>query len=70
MNKYRIKYRSVKFAHEARVFVIAENEFDDLSKSPIINAMNSGENIIVTPHVGGMTIEGQTKAYEWSINKL
>ena len=30
MNKYRIKYRSDKFAHEARVFVIAENEFDDL----------------------------------------
>ena len=28
MNKYRIKYRSDKFAHEARVFVIAENEFE------------------------------------------
>jgi phosphoglycerate dehydrogenase-like enzyme len=32
--------------------------------------MNKGKNIIVTPHVGGMTIEGQTKAYKWSINKL
>ena len=32
--------------------------------------MNEGNNIIVTPHIGGMTIEGQTKAYEWSINKL
>tara|TARA_R110002020_G_scaffold17760_8_gene61979 strand:+ start:4429 stop:5352 length:924 start_codon:yes stop_codon:yes gene_type:complete len=49
---------------------VVENEFDDLTKSPIIKAMNEGENIIVTPHVGGMTIEGQTKAYEWSINKL
>ena len=49
---------------------VIENEFDDLTKSPIINAMNSGENIIVTPHVGGMTIEGQTKAYKWSIDKL
>ena len=49
---------------------VIENEFDDLAKSPIINAMNSGENIIVTPHVGGMTIEGQTKAYKYSINKL
>ena len=49
---------------------VIENEFDDLTKSPIIDAMNSGENIIVTPHIGGMTIEGQTKAYEWSINKL
>ena len=49
---------------------VIENEFDDLTKSPIIKAMNSGENIIVTPHIGGMTIEGQTKAYKWSINKL
>ena len=49
---------------------VVEDEFGDLTKSPIIKAMNDGENIIVTPHIGGMTIEGQTKAYEWSINKL
>lgn len=49
---------------------VIENEFDDLTKSPIIKAMNQGKNIIVTPHVGGMTIEGQTKAYTWAINKL
>lgn len=49
---------------------VIENEFDELSKSPIIKAMNEGKNIIVTPHIGGMTIEGQTKAYKWSINKL
>ena len=49
---------------------VIENEFDDLTKSPIIKAMNFGENIIITPHVGGMTIEGQTKAYKWSIDKL
>ncbi len=49
---------------------VVENEFDDLTKSPIIKAMSKGKNIIVTPHTGGMTIEGQTKAYKWSINKL
>ena len=49
---------------------VIENEFDDLTKSPIIKAMNEGKNIIITPHIGGMTIEGQTKAYKWSINKL
>ena len=49
---------------------VIENEFDDIKKSPIISAMNEGENIIVTPHVGGMKIEGQTKAYKWSIDKL
>ncbi len=49
---------------------VIENEFDDLTKSPIIKAMNNNQNIIVTPHVGGMTIEGQTKAYTWAVNKL
>ena len=49
---------------------VVDNEFDDLTKSPIIAAMNNDENIIVTPHTGGMTIEGQTKAYKWAINKL
>jgi D-3-phosphoglycerate dehydrogenase len=49
---------------------VLEHEFSDLTKSPILNTMNEGENIIITPHVGGMTIEGQQKAYEWSINKL
>ena len=49
---------------------VIENEFDDITKSPIIKAMNEGKNIIVTPHIGGMTIEGQTKAYTWAINKL
>ena len=49
---------------------VIEHEFDLQFLSPIIKAMNEGENIIVTPHVGGMTIEGQTKAYKWSINKL
>ena len=49
---------------------VIENEFDDITKSPIIKAMNEGKNIIVTPHIGGMTIEGQTKAYTWAVNKL
>ena len=49
---------------------VIENEFDDITKSPIIKAMNKGKNIIATPHIGGMTIEGQTKAYKWSINKI
>lgn len=49
---------------------VIENEFDDITKSPIIKAMNEGENIIITPHIGGMTIEGQTKAYKHSISKI
>lgn len=49
---------------------VIEDEFGDLNKSPIIKAINNGKNIIATPHIGGMTIEGQTKAYKWAINKL
>ena len=49
---------------------VVENEFDNLQSSPIIQAMNEGENIIVTPHTGGMTIEGQSRAYKWAIDKL
>ena len=32
--------------------------------------MRSTNKIIITPHIGGMTIEGQKKAYKWAINKL
>ena len=49
---------------------VIEDEFNDWIDSPIIDAMRRGLNIICTPHTGGMTIEGQTKAYKWSINKL
>tara|TARA_R110002012_G_scaffold321601_1_gene550073 strand:- start:2122 stop:3039 length:918 start_codon:yes stop_codon:yes gene_type:complete len=49
---------------------VIEDEFGSLERSPLIRAMNDGQNIIITPHVGGMTIEGQTKAYKWSIGKL
>lgn len=49
---------------------VVEDEFGTLFNSPIIKAMNEGLNILVTPHTGGMTIEGQTKAYTWAINKF
>ena len=49
---------------------VVEDEFGTLRNSPIIRGMKDGLNIIVTPHTGGMTIEGQTKAYTWAINKL
>jgi lactate dehydrogenase-like 2-hydroxyacid dehydrogenase len=49
---------------------VLENEFDDIKNSPIIKAMNLGQNVIITPHVGGMTTEGQTLAYTYAINKF
>jgi len=49
---------------------VIEDEFGDPSKSPFFNLDNSKLNCIFTPHIGGMTIQGQTKAYKWSIDKL
>lgn len=49
---------------------VIEDEFGDIKNSPIIRAMNQGYNIITTPHTGGMTIEGQTMAYKWAVNKF
>jgi len=49
---------------------VIENEFDNINNSPIVKAMRQGKNVIVTPHVGGMTYEGQQKAYEWAVKKL
>ena len=49
---------------------VIEDEYGNRNNSPILNGIKKGLNIIVTPHVGGMTWEGQQRAYEWSINKL
>ncbi len=49
---------------------VIENENDDIKTSILIKEMKSNKKILITPHVGGMTIEGQTKAYTWAINKL
>ena len=49
---------------------VIENEFDNIRNSPILQGVNRGLNIIITPHIGGMTWEGQQKAYKWSISKL
>lgn len=49
---------------------VIEDEFGDPSKSPFFDLENTKLNCIFTPHTGGMTIQGQTKAYKWSIDKL
>ena len=49
---------------------VIEDEFGNIEDSPIIRAMLQGYNIIVTPHTGGMTKEGQQLAFTWAINKL
>ena len=48
---------------------VIEKEFFDIEKSPIIKNINK-YNIIVTPHIGGMTYQGQERAYNYAINKI
>ena len=49
---------------------VISDEYGNRKNSPIINAMNLGMNVIVTPHIGGMTWEGQLKAYKGAMDKL
>ena len=51
--------------------VIAD-EFGNINKSELVEftILNPNSNVIITPHIGGMTIEGQTKAYLWAVRKF
>ena len=47
------------------------DEFSNTSDSDIISAINNENlNLIVTPHIGGMSIEGQNRAYLHAIGKF
>ena len=48
---------------------VIETEFSDLKKSPIIKNINN-YNILVTPHIGGMTLQGQLRAFKFAIEKF
>ena len=50
---------------------VISDEFGDINNSKLVDASRlSDMNLLITPHVGGMTWEGQTKAYKWAINKF
>lgn len=48
---------------------VISQELNDIKKSSIIKNINK-ENILITPHIGGMTIQGQNRAYEWAASKF
>ena len=51
--------------------IVLTDEFGNIHNSKLVEfSMNPTNNVIITPHVGGMTWEGQTKAYKWAINKF
>ena len=50
---------------------VLATEFTDIQESPIHRLAKTGKyNIIITPHVGGMTVEGQEKAFLYALNKF
>ena len=48
---------------------VIEDEFDNIKNSPILKGVDEGLNIIVTPHIAGMTKEAQEIAYNGVIDK-
>lgn len=50
---------------------VLSNEFSEsICNNELINLSKSGYNIIITPHIGGMSIEGQQKAFLYAIEKF
>ena len=50
---------------------VLETEFTNIEDSPIFKlGLEKKYNIIVTPHVGGMTYEGQNKAFLYAMKKF
>ena len=48
---------------------VISDEFSEINDSQLVEA-SKFHNIVITPHVGGMTIEGQTKAFMWAVCKF
>ena len=50
---------------------VVATEFGNLDDSPVLKLFKQRlYNIIITPHVGGMTFEGQEKAFLYALNKF
>ena len=50
---------------------VIKDEFGDIQNSKLVEfSINPNNNVVITPHIGGMTIERQTKAYTWAVRKF
>ncbi|MBN2293021.1 MAG: hypothetical protein JXM70_11385 [Pirellulales bacterium] len=54
----------------AGVDVIDGEWLEDLSDHPVISYARSHENLVVTPHIGGVTYESQSMAFQAAAEKL
>lgn len=44
------------------------NEIKDRKKNKILNEFRNNDQILITPHIGGMTMEAQEMAYGKAID--
>ena len=49
---------------------VISDELGKIDKNIVIKAFKEGLPVLITPHIGGMTYEGQSKAYEYAIKKM
>ena len=45
---------------------VISNEQKDISKNPLVRFSKENDNLIITPHVAGLTYESESKAAEQS----
>ena len=50
---------------------VIENEYiKEKSNLSILKFMNNNQQIVITPHIGGMTLESQTMAFNFAAKKM
>jgi len=49
---------------------VLSNEIENRNFSPLMRAIGIQDQIVITPHIGGMTSDGQTKAYFFTAKRL
>ena len=54
----------------AAVDVIADELDGNISNHPLVQYAKNSSNLIITPHIGGVTIDSQRKAFTHTVNKL
>lgn len=50
--------------------VLVDEFSDTWRKNSIVKLAKQGYNVIITPHIGGMSIEGQERAYLYAVEKF
>jgi len=61
----------LKSNKDARIATdVLENEIKDRENSPLLEFAKSSDQVIITPHIGGMSLEAQEIAYGHAANRL